>query len=469
MDAGKTYPGVRRWLSAARNDDGMALATVTAIAAILFLLATTLLMLSTQQQVSASNQVQRTKALQAADAGISAYLYELSRNSHYQATESSRTADASWTVTAAPPEPGSPVTVLTAVGSVPAVGGSPAVTRTVMARVRPASFSDYMFLMNHYLNLGSGGLVKGNVRSNEYVNNDGEITGYVYAAEYISGSGVFDKYPLHPNYGTQSFAVVDYANMKSLASGDGTYWGDSGNFGTSPNLRHYLGYCLTLSGLGGTVAKVQSISTTSGAMVTDAPVSFTTPPNGVLYFEDPVWVSGTYGAKVTIAVGKDVEGPASSDSLTHQAPGPDGMNPAGSTLPRPNNANSSVYLWKNLQSSNPANADLVCGIVSQGDISFTSEYPDPPTPTNLTIQAALLSTMGSIHADWGNNRLKNHLRILGAMAQWDEGFVKYSSWSGTLGFNTRDYWYDPNLDVTTPPNFPPLGDGKLRVRSWVEH
>lgn len=466
MCARMTGLRARHWYSLMRQDEGMALATVVAISAIMFMLATTLVMLSTQQQVSGSNQLQRTKALHAADAGVNAYLYELSRDKTYQAVLSSVTADASWTVSAEPPAVGSAVTVLTAVGQVAASNNAPTVTRTVKATVRPGSFSDYMFLLNHHLNLGAGGLIKGNVRSNDYVNNDGEITGFVYASSWIGGSGIFRKYPLHPNYPTQSFAVVDYGLLESLASSDGTYWGDSGTYVSGASTRHYLGYSLTFSGLGGTVAKVRSVDTVTGVMVADAAVPFTTPPNGVLYFNDSVWVGGNYGRKVTIAVGKDAE---DADSGTYGRSDVGVSVNAGAT----NSANSSVYLWKNLQSSNSLNPDIVCGIVTRGDISIASHLPNTVTPSDLTIQAAMLSTAGSIHADWDNRRLKNHLRIVGALAQWDEGYIRTTGWYegyyDTLGFNTRDYWYDPNLDITTPPNFPPLGDGTLKVKTWVEH
>ena len=116
----------------------------------------------------------------------------------------------------------------------------------------------------------------------------------------------------------------------------------------------------------------------------------------------------------------------------------------------------------------------MCGIVTPGDISFTTEYPDTVTPTNLYIRAALLTTAGSAHADWGyqpgsttNYMLKNYLQLYGAEATWDPSYVKNGT--GTMGFASRDYWYDPNLDVTTPPNFPTLGDGSLKVKSWVEN
>ena len=465
MHAVTEQPRVRKWVSALRRDDGMALATVVAISMVLFLLASTLVMLATQGQVAASNQAQRTKALAAADAAIDAYVYQASIQT-FPGTLSGSTAEAAWTVTAPPRAPGSMITTLTAIGTIPAKAGAPATTRKIIATVRSASFSDYMFLLNEYFNLGPGGLVKGNVRSNDYVNNDGEITGYVYAGGDITGSGTFDKHPLYPNYGTQSFAVVPYGSLMATAVADGTYYPNSGTFGSGLNTRHYLGYCVTLAGTGGTITKVRSIDTGTGAMVVDAYKTFTIPGNGVLYFDDPVWLSGTYSSKVTVVVGKDVEGPGGGDHSPtgREYPGPSGMNPASSTGSI-NNANSSVFIWNNLQSQDPSNPDQVCGIVTMGDISFTSEYPNAVTPTNLTIQAAMLSSMGSIHADWTTNKLKNHLKILGAEAALDQGFIKYGSYTG---FDTRDYWYDPNLDINTPPNFPILGDNKVHVRSWIE-
>jgi hypothetical protein len=463
-------PGSCKWASTLRRDDGMALATVVAISMILFLLSSTLVMLATQGQVAASNQAQRTKALAAADAGIDAYVYKLSMGEH-PSTLSGSTEESSWTVTVPPQDPGSCIATLTAVGTIPAQGVAPATTRKVVATIRLASFSDYMFLLDKYFNLGSGGLVKGNVRSNDYVNNDGEITGDVYASSYISGSGLFDK-SLYPGYKTQSFAVVPYGDLMTMAQADGTYFPDTGAFGSGTSWRHYWGYCVTLSGTGGTVSKVKSIDTGTGAMVIDPTTTrtFTTPADGVLYFDDPVWLSGTYSAKVTVVVGKECTDPGTTrNPYTGGDPGASGMNPSSRTGNQ-NQANSSVYLWKNLQAQDANNHNEVCGIVTPGDISFTSEYPDSVTPTDLTIQAAMLSSHGSIHADWVDYHVKDHLKIYGTEAMLQQGFIKTTDWWGNTicGFDTRDYWYDPSLDINTPPNFPTLGDGSLFIKSWVE-
>ena len=123
---------------------------------------------------------------------------------------------------------------------------------------------------------------------------------------------------------------------------------------------------------------------------------------------------------------------------------------------------------RHLVSSDPSNADQVCGVVTQGDISLTSEYPKTVTPDRMTVQAAMLSTLGSIHADLVTGVTHAYLKILGARAQWETGGIQ-SGTPVTAGFVDRDYWYDTNLDITTPPNFPPLGDGTLKVQQWVEN
>jgi hypothetical protein len=378
------------------------------------------------------------------------------------------------------------------VGTVPAANGASAISRTVQALIRPAAFSDYMFLDNQAFILGTNGLVKGNVRSNSYITNNGEITGYAYAASYCNGSGIYDHTPT-PNYATQSFAVVDYGSLKSIAQADGTYWPNSGTYVVTTNKTkaHYIGYKVDLSGTGGTVTKIKSISTTTGAIGVDASTAqnFTTPADGVLYFDDPVWLAGTYAAKVTVVVGSDVEDPGTDSTFGRDAPGMGSKygsvsNPATNTACStstadascPNACNSSVFLWNNLQPADATNPSEVCGVVTPGDISFTSEYPTTVTPASLYIRAALLSTQGSIHADFGPTpsgsgyMTKTYLQILGAEASWDYGGVQQTSGNTvTMGFQTRDYWYDTNLDVNTPPNFPTLGDGTLRVKSWVEH
>jgi len=444
----------------ARQDDGVALGTVMAISAILFLLVTTLIMLASQQQVSAASQVARTKALHAADAGINAYLYNLSVDYYYWQTHptlAGTTADGTWSVVAT--RVGSGPITLTAIGTAP--GG----TRKVIASVQAPTFADYTLLFNESVNIGAAALIKGNVRSNANIANAGEITGQAVAVGSVSGSGKFDG-GRYPGSRQQSFAVVKYGDLLTTATASGTYWPDAGTYAVSGSSTgsHYLGYDVVLSGGGGTIQKIKGYNSTTGTMTLDPTiVSFTVPASGVLYFDDAIWVHGTYASKVTIVVGKDYE-----DNSGSQLPGPTTVsgawvNPATGTNAGKQLVNSSVFIDDNLQPDD-ITSDHVCGIVSQGDISITECASD--AQNNETVTAALLSTAGAIHADWITNVHKNHFQLNGSIAQWQAGY--FLSGSNT-GYLSRDYWFDSRLYNAPPPQFPPLGDGTLKVNSWVEN
>lgn len=443
-----------------RQDDGVALGTVMAISAILFLLATTLIMLASQQQVSAGSQVARTKALHAADGGLNAYLYNLSADYTYGATHptlTGTTADGTWSVTA------------TRVGSGPltltCVGTAPRGTRTIVANVQAPTFADYTMLFNESINIGAAALIKGNVRSNASISNAGEITGQAIAVGTVSGSGKFDG-GRYPNSAQQSFATVNYGALLTTATAAGTYWPDAGTYVVSGSSKaHYLGYDVILSGGGGTVQKVKGYNSTTGTMTLDPTIqSFTVPACGVLYFDDAIWVHGTYASKVTIVCGKDYE-----DNSGSQLPGPTTVsgawtNPASTVVANQTQlVNSSVFIDDNLQPDD-ITSDHVCGIVSQGDISICECAND--APNNQVVTAALLSTAGAVHADWITNVHKAHFQLNGSIAQWQAGY--FISGSNT-GYLARDYWFDSRLFNNPPPSYPPLGDGRLVVNSWVEN
>jgi hypothetical protein len=452
-----------RMLDAASDDSGMALATVVGIAAVLFLLASTLVMVATQEQVNATSQVQRTKALHAADAGLNAYLYHYQFDTPKPTSLSGSTADASWTVQATLPPAGSTICSITSVGSVPAYGTAQAVKRTVRANVRPGSFSDYMMLTNGAITLAVNGLIKGTLGSNTSITNNGEITGNAVSYSY-SGSGKLDGSYLQPPSGGIPFSAVDFGSLQTFATNDGTYYGDSGTFnaGGTYGTRHYWGYLVQLGNNGGTITKIKMLNTTAGTMTVDpsTATSFTVPTNGVLYFNDTIWVQGTYNYKLTIVSYPDREEGGSSGTPPTVSTG---GYCSGSTA---SNANSSVYIGNNISSADPQNPNYVMGIVAQGDISFCSEYAS--CPDSLYLQCALLSKNGAIHADMTQSSpyvLKSYFRLLGSECSYDSPFIKNGS--GTAGFGTRDYWYDYNLDSSVPPNYPITGNS-LKVKSWIE-
>jgi hypothetical protein len=458
----------RRVASAARADDGIALATVMSIAAIIFILATTLIMIATQQAVSAGGQVQRNKALASADAGINDYLYNLSDDPDYWRSTPDRvgqSVDASWTLHAERPGGVGPV-VLTATGVTPQRGNIPSTRRVVKASVQSPTFADYMFMLNTSCSFGSGALVKGNVRSNGSIANNGTITGNAYAHTTYSGGGTCQG-SVYQNYPTLSFAAVDFGKLQSIASTDNT------DFSSLPEYepiagglyRAFWGYDVKFTGAGGTITPIRTVDANTGARslfttgTGDYAVrNFLIPTEGVLYFDYPIWVSGTYSAKVTVVTFSAVHQSTSDQSNV----GSSGLNDAKTSAATvTNKANSAMYLWDNLVPADPQ-SDQVCGVVARGDISVPSNYDVMPSTLYLT--CALLSTAGSVHADMASGQTKTKMHFEGAFASYlDGGFT-----STNMGFNTRDYWYDTRLNATPPPNFPPLGDGTLRVQSWVE-
>lgn len=456
MENGRTKGRFDVLLGYAKQDDGVALGTVMAISAILFLLATTLVMLASQQQVSAGSQVARTKALHAADAGISAYLYDLSSDMTYASIHpslSGTTADGTWSVTAV--RVGSGPVTLTSIGT------APGAIRKVIASVQAPTFADYTLLFNESVNIGAAALIKGNVRSNANIANAGEITGQAIAVGTVSGSGKFDG-GRFPGSKQQSFATVDYGTLMATATASGTYWPDAGTYGSPA--AHYLGYDVILSGGGGTVQKVKGYNSTTGTMTLDPAVqTFTVPASGVLYFDDAIWVHGTFASRLTIACGQDYE-----DSSGSQLPGPTTVSGAWTNPSSGSNAgkqlvNSTVFIDDNLQPDD-ITSDHVCGIVSKGDISIADCAAD--AQNNEIVTAALLSTAGAIHADWITNVHRNHFQLNGSISQWQAGYFLSGS---STGYLSRDYWFDSRLYNSPPPLFPPLGDGTLKVNSWVEN
>jgi hypothetical protein len=424
----------------------MALATVVAISAILFLLATTLIMLVTQQQITTSHVVARNKALQVADAGITAYLYQLRYDSTYDALHPKMgpvaTTEGSWTVTASRETSGGVVT-LRSVGQIPSLGSE----RAIVAKAKFPSFSDYMIVMNESYAIDSPFKIKGKVYSNGPVRNDGEITGHVYSKKAITGGGIFGdgKTPncVQP---TIEFSGIN-ADM-SLLSASATYTGT--NFPASGG--GGLGYRVVLNGAGGTYQKVTAVNNSTGALtLSGSAVAFTipvSPMSGVLFFNDRVWIDGTYSVPVTV-----VSTSTQRDTTNSGIGGEVGTN-------------SAFFVVGNLKPTNVDNNAVVCGLVAPGDISIpiwydsmTNVYGGAGSP-QLQVWAAMISQNGTLHCDNdGTGRIRD-LYVCGARTA-----VKAGNFSGVQKSTME---YDFRLQEQSPPLFPVIRDGSMTVDSWIE-
>ncbi len=415
-------PRIARLREELASDSGIALTTVVTISTILFMLLTVLLMLVAAQLSGTELQAENTKATHMADAGLNAYLYELRRNPTFYTTQPTlgptTLDDGEWTVTATPPlTPGGPL-VLNATGTIPALNA----TRSIVAEVRFPTYAEYMFLSDADLNIGADAVITGRVRSNGNITNAGRVTGRATAAGTVStsGSGSFeDGYDAHQPGIDFSQVTVDMQVMRQTAEDSGTYYANSGK----------SGFKVVANGDRVQISRVTG-GLSSGNLTTEAIALVNIPSSGVIYFNEDVWVSGTYSTKLTIASSRD------------------------------------IYVDNDLKPVDIHSSDT-CGLVAQRNIIVPSWYPH--LPTNMTLTAAMLAQTGSIYGDYHNGVTKNKITITGSMAYSDYGyFALYSGNTVVAGFRERNYDYDPRLEVEPPPSYPRLRDGTLKVATWFE-
>jgi hypothetical protein len=386
------------------------------VTAVLFVLTTLIISLTVYRTDAVSHQTSRERAVAAADAGLNAYLYRLANVSGFLTSLSGSFDGVSWVVTATPPASGVPLTLRS---RATVANGA---TRVVVAQVKFPTFAEYAWLSNNDINVGSGATIYGKMHSNADITNAGTITDRATAVGTCTGSGTWG-YPTYiaPKSGARSisFAAVstDMAEMKILAQQNNptTYWPALGSTG--------LGYEVVLSGVYATVYRVTASSGSGGTGGPTTKTSLGTaavPANGVMYFDDDVWVQGTYDAGVTIVSGTR------------------SIRPSG-----------------NIVAQDVSNHTKSLGLIAYDSIIMPASWSS--LPTNLTIQCAMLAQTGQITSESGS---KASITLRGSMAS-------YLTPSMTQGFTTRYYYYDGQLDFFPPPKYPSTGD-KLHFKSWIE-
>ncbi len=408
----------KRCATTVRDDRGMALPMVMMVAAVLFVLATMIVSLTVYRTDMVSRQTSRERAVAAADAGLNAYLYRLANVSGLTTALAGSYEGVSWVVTATPPAAGVPLTLRSRATL------DNGATRIVMAQVKFPTFAEYAWLSHNDINVGSGATIYGKMHSNGDIDNDGTITDQATAVGHCTGSGTWGS----PTYiapkshaRSISFAAVstDMAEMKTLAQQNSptTYWPALGSTG--------LGYEVILSGVSATLYRVTASSGSggTGGPTTKALIeSINVPANGVMYFDDDVWVQGTYNAGVTMVSGTR------------------SIRPSG-----------------NIVAQDASNHTKSLGLIAYSNIIMPATWSG--LPTNLTIQCAMLAQNGQITSENASPK-KASITMRGSMAS-------YLTPSMTGGFTTRYYYYDNQLDFFPPPRYPSTGD-KLHFRSWIE-
>ncbi len=459
-----------------RDDSGMALMTVVAASAVVFVMLATTLTMVEYRDNQTTRYSGRNRAMQLADAGLNEYMYQLSEDYRFYSTNPSLEpaaplTDGTWVVTATPPDDDELLT-LTSTGTL-----NNGMSRTITATVKFPNFVDYcVFVIEDYsvgsgftfdgkvyvqgwLNMATGSNITGLAMSSRGFKRDNNtltLTNNRLAAGTAPYSGGARKL-LSPL--TMDSVTNDLAAIAASATAGGIYLPPytTAKYGTIPaatSTKHYTarqGYRLTFSGATVRVEAVVSEQQENGALTisTTAPLAsgfnVPIPANGIIYVDGPVWVQGTYSQKVTVAV------PSPYDIIV-----PDDLL-CSSTSPR-----------------------ATCGLVSGGDVAFPHWYDS--MPEDLYVQAAMLSQNGFVNLDrprggtstyyypqywkyassYASNK-KNSINLIGSRAMDNMG-------AGLAqGFVIRNSEPDPRLYDDPPPMYPNVQGEELKVMSWSEH
>lgn len=398
-----------------------------------------------------------------AEAGVNYYMWHLAHNDGdfcdgqactgsapygpftHNYTDQSGKVLGSYDLFITPPATGEATTTVKSVGKVNGISPQ----KTIVAEISMPFFSKYTMLTNGtQLWVGPNEKITGTLHiNNSGVYNEGEITGDASSTEStysswnwgtqpgIAGPGIFggDKlYPVPPIDFNQ--VTVDIANLKTKSQdANGAYYGSS----------RQKGYHVTLRANDYSVATVRTYDST-GLNITreDTSRTYTYPSNGILFFQDNIWIEGTVQDKKITVVAAD---PAES----------------GSQMKRIVIPNPVKYTYYN-------GRDKI-GLITQTDILLTRN-----APSNMEIDAAMIARDGVIRINsycspsaTCLSDQKNYIKVYGSMAHnsgldwtWDYGGGKWS------GYKTTETVIDPYNVINPPPEFPKTGS--YSILSWRE-
>lgn len=363
-----------------------------------------------------------------------------------------------YTLTFTAPLPGSTIVTIVSVGH---TANSPTREVTLEATYGKPSLTRYATLVND--DVWFTGTISGAVHANGGIRMDGQSDGPVTSAKEtyvcqqrhgcsnVTKPGVWGvgidsslwNFPVPSvNYGAITVSLLD---MQEAAIAAGTYFGPSGGYGY--NLVFNSDNTYTLYQV--TTKMPQVISWTppdNQYKLTQDDIKSQTllstssvPANGVLFFEDNVWVSGDIRTRVTIASGRFIEPFTFTD----------------------------IIINGNISYGGVKDGTRVLGAVAQGNILI----PYSGAPNDLQMDGAYVAQNGRVgrrHYPQGTYRLRNSIVRYGMAAS---NLVPGTTWlysNGTVwsGYQSGSVSYDPNLFYGPPPYFPTSGE--YQFLSWLQ-
>lgn len=376
-------------------------------------------------------------------------------------------------LTITPPEPGTKIVTIRSEGS---VSERPDLVRTVEVKLLKASIVNYAFLSNSDIYIRTGAEIFGAIHSNGGIRFDGIAHNLVtsskpeYDDPYHSGAPEFGVHthispidPLPPSSPPEHASVfqagrdfpvpaidfegitLEMALMRQLSQEEGLYFPKSNKEGYRIVLKTDDTFDLYI------VNKLKKNSNSCKKPTGEPAWNWTTwsieddtfisnnafPQNGLIYFEDHLWVEGQIDtARITIVAGR---------------------------FPESDPEMKNIIINNDLLYTNTDGSDVI-GLIAQHDIGTGLESNDV-----LNIDAVLVAKNGRVGRPYYEDgcapyHVRDTLNIFGAVVSYGSYGFAYSD--GT-GYANRIINYDPNLQDNAPPYFPTVSQ-YYQVVSWEE-
>jgi hypothetical protein len=463
-----------------KNRNGSAIAYGLIIMSITAIILVSMLQYISTQLNFTTNRVEREKSFQIAEAGIYFYRWYLAHEisgrtaqqikdfwqsgnpfgvgAPYEAEYSDPEGGpiGRYKIEVQPPDLNSTIVIIKSTGW---TYQDPSVTRTIQARFRRPSWSEYTVLADDNMRFGAGTQIYGKIHSNYGIRFDGVAHNIVSSSLYSyddpdhSGGLEFGVHthvvpvdPVNPTYptlpptradvfeaGRQVFlptvsfngVLSDLNFMKGEAvAGRGKYFDDSG-YGRRIILKNNGTYDICRVNSYDSASKSitnykrnsggGTCSSCSGLCLSNYPIV----NNGVIFVENNIWLEGTINnKKITIAAANLIGGPPADAYI--------GIN--------------------NLLYTNFDGKDII-GLIGQKDVSVVRD-----SQNILTIDAALLAQSGRVGRDYYSHSYdKNTITVNGSIAtKLRYGFA----YTDGTGYDNRILNFDNNLLYFPPPYFP---------------
>lgn len=318
-----------------------------------------------------------------------------------------------------PPVEGSTVILVECVGW---TYDNPEITRTIEARLRVGSWSEYVILANSDIYVEDGEDVSGKVHSNGSIRFDGIAHNVVSSADAENGVWTSWVGEYNTNMGSNVFLVgkkfpVPEKDFDTVTASFSQIFDAAQEIDLdfSPSSK---GKQIVLNG--DKVSVYDVLNTKKGVVTKTHPVkiNFDLPDIAAIYVDKNIWVEGNlgFGKKLVIA--------ANNPSVTH----------------------GNIFISNDITYDDYVSG-TVLGLVAKNDIEVVENSED-----DLRIDAALLAQMGRVgRSDYGNTKSK--ITVYGAIAT-NQGY-------GFSGYSSKDIIFDNSLIYSPPPYFPIEGIYKL--------